>query len=274
MLDFIRDTLSGLAADNLANQWLISQAILLGLIACRIAGVTVAAAALLGGIPLRMRAALVLVLSLVLLPNVVSQTPVLSEAVRAPAVECLLGAGREFIFGMIIGGTLQLLVSGVQLAGELVASSTGMQLAQVADPSTGQAVPQLSRLFGLLVTAVLFAAGGHRVLIDAMLSSFQSTPPLSTSVDQQLVSFVVDHLALGMQAGIRVAAPVVACVLVTNVLVALVSRTIPQLNVLAIGMNLNLLTALVVIALTVGSAGLVFETELARSIVRLGDLRR
>ena len=274
MFDGIQQTLSGFAANELARDWLLGQAVVFGMIACRIGGLMISAGTLLGAVPLRIRAVLVLAMTLVLLPNVTTETPFTSQTDGPVAAEWLLAAGRELIFGMIIGGTIQLLITGIQIAGELIASSTGMQLAQVADPSTGQSVPQLARLFGLLVTAVLFAAGGHRLLIDALLTSFQTAPPMSAAVDQTLLSFVVDHLASGVQAGIRVAAPVVACVLLTNLMVALVSRTIPQLNILAMGMNINLLATLVVIALTVGSAGLVFETELARSITQLSSLGR
>ena len=145
-----------------------------------------------------------------------------------------------------------------------------MQLAQTADPSSGESVPQLSRMLGVMVTAILFAAGGHRMLIDALLNSFRKFPPMSVSIDGALSAMVLDHLAIGFESGLRVAAPVVACVLLTNLVVALVSRTVPQLNVLAVGLNINVMAALVVMALTVGSAGLVFETELSSAIERMG----
>lgn len=274
MIETIQNTLSGWTPESIASEWLVGKALVLMMVMFRVGGMVFAAGALLSGVPLRIRASLVLLIAVVLLPNVDVGLFFTSADRRPDALAIALAAGRECVFGMIIGGTVQLLITGVQLAGELIASSTGMQLAQVADPSTGQPVPEWSRLFGMLVTALLFAAGGHRLLIDGLLASFHTASPDWTADGSSLGQFIVDQLAFGVAAGVRVAAPVVACVLLTNVMVALASRAIPQLNVLAIGMNLNLLAALAVIALTVGSAGLVFETELARSIANLGALGR
>ncbi|WP_182866393.1 flagellar biosynthetic protein FliR [Rhodopirellula sp. JC639] len=253
---------------DVTGQWLLHQLMVSAMVACRLGGLVAALPVLSSELPMRIRVLLVLAITLVLVPGVGAAIP--SAGTELAGIEILFSAGREVIFGMIIGGVVQLLVSGVSLAGELISNATGMQLAQTADPSSGEPVPQLSRLLGLLVTAVLFAVGGHRLLIDALLTSFHRFPPMTVSIDQTLSALVIDHLAIGIESGLRVAAPVVACVMLTNLVVALVSRTVPQLNVLAIGLNINVMAALLLMALTIGSAGLVFETELSNAITRLG----
>ena len=238
------------------------------LVGARLGGLVVAMPMLSSGMPVRIRVLLVIAMTVVLVPGVVAANPFSGSFLTIP--EILFAAIREVIFGMVIGGVVQLLVTGIGLAGELIANVTGMQLAQTADPATGEAVPQLSRLLGLLVTAIMFAVGGHRFLIDAVLTSFRKFPPMSVSIDQTMLAMVVDQLAIAIESGLRIAAPVVACVLLTNIIVAIISRTVPQLNVLAVGLNINLMAALVVLALTIGSVGLVFETELAGAIQGLG----
>lgn len=259
----MEDFLGQLTAD-----WLLHQGIIFAMVVARLTGLVLALPMLASGLPMRIRMLLIGAIAIVVVPTVSAATPL--DSTSLPNAEIAFAFGRELVFGMIIGGVVQLLVTGVQLAGELISSVTGMQLAQTADPSTGQSVPQLSRLLGLMVTAILFTAGGHRMLIDALLNSFKKFPPLSVAIDQRTSELVIDHLAIGVESGLRVAAPVLACVLLTNLVVALVSRTVPQLNVLAIGLNINIMAALVVMALTIGSAGLVFETELANAIARLG----
>jgi flagellar biosynthetic protein FliR len=256
------------AVGQLTQQWLLHQGIIFVMIAARLGGLVFAMPMLAGGLPMRMRMFLVGAMTIVLVPTVSTGTPL--DVTSLAMVEIAIAVGREVIFGMVIGGVVQLLVTGIQLAGELISSVTGMQLAQSADPSTGQSVPHLSRLLGLLVTAILFTAGGHRLFIDALLNSFKKFPPMSVSIDQGTSELLIDHLSIGIESGLRVAAPVLACVLLTNLVVALISRSIPQLNVLAIGLNINVMAALVVFALTIGSTGLFFETELASAIARLG----
>lgn len=253
---------------QVTGEWLLHQGIIFVMVAARLTGLIMAMPMLSSGLPMRIRVLLIAAMAIVIVPAVSAATP--TDATSIPIAEIAFGLGREVVFGMIIGGVVQLLVTGVQLAGELISSVTGMQLAQTADPSTGQSVPHLSRLLGLMVTAILLTVGGHRLLIDALLNSFKKFPPLSVSIDQKMSELVIDYLAIGIESGLRVAAPVLACVLLTNLVVALISRTVPQLNVLAIGLNINIMAALVVMALTIGSAGLVFETELAGAIGRLG----
>lgn len=256
------------AIGQATGQWFLDQAIIFLMIAARIGGLVVALPSLTGGLPVRLRVLLVVTMSLVLVPSVSTNHPFSAASLAVP--EIMFAAMREVVFGMIIGGVVQLLVTGIGLAGELIANITGMQLAQSADPSSGEPVPQLSKLLGLLVTTILFTLGGHRLLVDALLESFDKFPPMTVELDGPVAALVFDHLAIGIESGLRVAAPVLGCVLLTNVIVALISRTVPQLNVLAIGLNINVMAALIVMALTVGSAGLVFETELADAIARLG----
>jgi flagellar biosynthetic protein FliR len=75
-----------------------------------------------------------------------------------------------------------------------------------------------------------------------------------------------------MAAGVRVAAPVIAALLLSNLVTGLISRTLPQINVLAIGLSINALAMLVVLALTIGSAGLIFQNELTTVALRLSRL--
>ncbi|MEO1528160.1 MAG: flagellar biosynthetic protein FliR [Planctomycetota bacterium] len=254
------------ALQSFANEWLIGRLIVGLLVAARLAGMLTAIPSLTFGLSMRMKALLIVMMTVLLVPN--ASIGVSSDA--AAPVDIAFAAVGEFLFGMVVGGVVQLLLTGMQLAGELIAGTSGMQLSTMADPASGEPMPQLPRLIGVFVTALLFGIGGHRFLIDALLSSFHRRPLMSVSFDARLLDVLIDQLAIGMESGVRVAAPVLACVLITHLAVAIVSRTIPQLNVLALGMNLNALGILLVMALTIGSAGLIFEHELTAAIGTLG----
>lgn len=252
---------------QLTGDWILGQAILVALIGARIAGMVFSMPMLSFGMPLRFRALIVFAITIVVMPNVTTAADRGLSQIAAPDIA--ISIAREAIFGMLIGAVVQLLATGIQLAGELIAIAAGLQMAQSADPSSGESVPEISRLLGMLIVAVLFAAGGHRMLIDALLHSFQSVPPLSFAIDIQTTNVLIDQLSVGVESGLRVAAPILGCVMLSNLVVALISRSVPQLNVLAIGLNLNVMAVLVITSLTIGSAGIIFQTELARAISRL-----
>jgi flagellar biosynthetic protein FliR len=86
-----------------------------------------------------------------------------------------------------------------------------------------------------------------------------------------MLDLVVEQLTAGMTAGIRVAAPIVAVVMLSNLITGLVSRTLPQINVLAVGLSVNALATFVVLAITIGSAGWLFQEELNQVALKLNQ---
>jgi flagellar biosynthetic protein FliR len=123
-----------------------------------------------------------------------------------------------------------------------------------------------------LVTSVMLLVGGHRLLLRVLIDSFEALPAGRVVFSDSMMELVVDQLSTGMAAGVRVAAPVIAALLLSNLITGLVSRTLPQINVLAIGLSINSLALLVVTAVTIGSAGLIFRQELTATLQRLSAI--
>jgi flagellar biosynthetic protein FliR len=224
------------------------------------------------GVPRRVRAFLAILMTLLLLPPVAAQTPADSLPQITHLVDLAIAVAREGLIGLLIGATIQLLITGLQLAGEAISSTGGMQLGDAVDPTTSSSMPSMARLVGLLVTAVMLGVGGHRLILGVLVDSFQTLPAGNVVFKESMMSLIVDQLASGMAAGVRVAAPVIAALLLSNLVTGLVSRTLPQINVLAIGLSINALAMLIVTALTIGSAGLIFQDELTTTIERLTRL--
>lgn len=253
-------------------QWLVDHLVLGVLVMTRISTLLMAMPAVGVGVPRRVRAFLALTLTVLLLPSVAG----VIDADSLPQLDNLIDLGiavaREGLIGLLIGLTIQLIITGLQLGGEAVTSTGGMQLGDAVDPTTSSNMPSVARLVGLMVTAVMLLAGGHRILLGLLLDSFTALPPGNVQFYDSMMVLVLDQLSAGMAAGMRVAAPVVAALLLSNIVTGLISRTLPQINVLAIGLSINALAMLVVLALTIGSAGLIFQNELSEAAARLGSL--
>ncbi|TWT98332.1 flagellar biosynthetic protein FliR [Stieleria varia] len=247
------------------------------LVFSRIGGMVLAMPGITTHVSWRLRIVITLSITAVLVPGLVdtesaSVAGLLGESSWTMLiVNMAAAAGRELILGMIIGGVVQLLVSGVQLAGEMIATVSGIPLGGI-EGSGEQGTPALSRLIGLLAVAVMMLAGGHRALVSALLDSFSGVAPGDASINQPLIELIIDQLTKGMGAGLRVAAPVCLTLIATQLLVGLISRTMPQINIFAVGLNLNVLAMLVVTALTIGSAGLIFQEELSLATEQLHGL--
>ena len=265
------------SADSVATvqsltQWVVDHLVLVILVLTRLSTLLMAMPAVGVGVPKRVRAFLAILITMLLLPSVASQTDPDSLPKIDHLVELTIAVAREGLIGMLIGATIQLLITGLQLAGEAITSTGGMQLGDAVDPTTNSSMPAVARLVGLLVTAVMLAVGGHRIILGVLLDSFEALPPGHVLFQDSMMILIVDQLSSGMAAGVRVAAPVLAALLLSNLITGLISRTMPQINVLAIGLSINALAMMVVTALTIGSAGLIFQDELTIAVSRLSAL--
>ncbi len=253
-------------------QWLIENIVLAILVLTRLSLLLTAIPAIGAGVPKRVLVFLAVTMTALLLPTIEAR----HDPGMLPSLDNLpdlaIAVAREGMIGLLIGSTIQLIITGMQLGGELITSTGGMQLGEVVDPTTRSSMPALARFVGLLVSAVMLAAGGHRMLLGALVDSFSAMPPGQVIFHDSMMDLVVGQLTAGMVAGIRFSAPVVAALLLSNLVTGLVSRTLPQINVLAIGLSINALALLVVSALTLGSAGLVFQNELVQVANKLAEL--
>lgn len=252
------------------TQWLGDHLVLGVLVMTRLSTLLMAMPAVGVGVPKRVRALLALVVTFLLIPAVASATPAQSLPRVENLVELTIAISREAMIGMLIGATIQLIITGLQLGGEAITSTGGMQLGEAVDPTSLGSMPAVARLVGLLVTAVMLVVGGHRLMLGVLLDSYTALPAGQVQFHESMLELVVEQLSAGMSAGVRVAAPVVAALLLSNLITGLISRTLPQINVLAIGLSINALAMLVVLALTIGSAGMIFRYELADLVERIG----
>lgn len=251
-------------------QWVVDHLVLAVLVNTRLSLLLMSMPAIGVGVPRRVRAFLAILLTFLLIPPIAASTEISGLPQIGNLPEMAIAMAREAFVGLLIGGTVQLLITGLQTGGEIMTGTGGMQLGDAIDPTTRSSMPSTARLVGLMVTAILLSSGGHRLILRLLLTSFDSLPAGQVIFDGNMLDIIVDQLSAGLAAGVRIAAPVVAALLLANLVTGLVSRTLPQINVLAIGLSINALAMLVVFALTIGSIGLVFQKELAAAISNLG----
>jgi flagellar biosynthesis protein FliR len=209
-------------------------------------------------VPMQVRALLSIAISLILTPLFWSQP------IPAPENLLILGAllAKEAVLGLALGLAVLILLSGMQLAGQIISQTAGMSLADVANPTFDTNVPLFSQILEMLALAIFFLAGGHRQVIDALLRSLAWMPPGRGHLPDNLVEALTAITAHSFEIGLRASAPVMVALLLATLVVALISRTLPQLNAFAVGLNFNALIVLGMFALSLGSAAWVFQEEL------------
>jgi flagellar biosynthesis protein FliR len=208
-------------------------------------------------VPFQVRGLLAVALALLLAP---SQWHV-DVAYPGTTLNYLVFVGAELLIGLSLGLGIVILFSGVQLAGQLVGRIGGMMLADVFDPATETEVPMFSRLLFLVTLAVFVCIGGHRMVMAGLLDTFQTIPPGSAQVPVSVADAFVTLAAQSFDLGLRAAVPVVTALLLSTLVLGLISRTLPQLNILMVGFGLNALLTFAIFSLTIGVSAWVFQDQ-------------
>lgn len=209
-------------------------------------------------LPAQVRVLLALMLTVLIYPGQLGTplTPPITLAGYIPAI------GAELFIGFLLGSGVVLLFSGVQLAGQIIGQMSGMTLADLYSPGLDANVPLLSQLLYMLALAIFLLAGGHRLAMGGFLETFQTIPPGSMSINTSLSECVITLLVQSFSVGIRVAAPATVALLLASLVLGIISRTLPQLNVMALGFGLNALTTFGILSASLAGMAWLFQDEI------------
>lgn len=159
-------------------------------------------------------------------------------------------AAGEVLLGALMGLSIRLLFTGVQMAGQLVGFQMGFAVANIFDPVTSAQVSLPAQAYNLFATLVFLTVNGHHLLLRALAESFRQLPPgralWAETGARPLVALAGDMFGLS----IAVAAPVLTALLLTTVALGIVARTVPQMNVYFVAMPVSIAVGLLFMALS------------------------
>ncbi len=185
-----------------------------------------------------------------------------AEPVAVTSTLQLLGmALQEVLFGFFAGFFLRLLFDAIFVAGEVIAIHTGLGFLMMFLPQQ----PQTTVLAGfstLMGSTLFLSLGGAEVVYTGLVRSLESLPP--GSFDPYALNGKV-FLSLFYESfsfGVKVALPVLIASLLTNIILAVVNRFIPQINVFMVGLPLQIIVGLTVLMLSLPLVGLVLVSHM------------
>jgi flagellar biosynthesis protein FliR len=194
--------------------------------------------------PVKVRVGITLIFAFMLTPIV--PVPVGLEATALGAVIL-----RELLIGLALALGVRALVAGADFAGTLMGYQIGLSYGSLIDPQSGVRNTVLATLYSSLATVIALSIGAHHALVRAMTASYQALPVGFGGVNEDIVQAVSRLIGIVFVLGLRIAAPVVVVLLLTEALLGLIARVAPSFNVIAIGAPGRLVVGLLVIAATI-----------------------
>lgn len=170
--------------------------------------------------------------------------PVLEELPLGSIPQTVIGYGisvlLELFVGWLIGFVAYVTLAAIHMAGKIMDMQVGFSMINVMDPTSGQQIPLIGSFLYNLSIIVFLVTNGHHVIISALVESFTTVPILGAQVNVSLAEMMVQFTNSIFLTGVRIALPVTFAILLTNVSLGILARTMPQLNIFVVGIPLQI----------------------------------
>lgn len=197
------------------------------------------------GFPNTAKVALVLIISVILIPGI--------DYSNITTINNILIFGTyvfyEAITGLTLGYITNLCFFSARMAGQLMDTQVGFSMISMFDPNTNSNTTLIENLLHWFSIMVFFIIGGHHMLIKALIRSFEVVKLGGFILSQDSIMIVVNAFIEFFNIGLKIALPIILIIIITDITMGLISRTVPQLNLMVLGMPVKILIGLVSLSL-------------------------
>lgn len=172
-------------------------------------------------------------------------------ATGAPAVQITsaldwgLLAVREVLIGLGLAMLLQIALLAARVGGELVGLEMGLQMGSQVDPVSGVSTPLVARYYEEFLMVGLLSINGHHWIVRGLHDSFEHAPVGSIHFDLGIVELIAAFFREMLSAGLVFVAPIVVLMSIVSLVIGLLARTVPQINVLEMSFSLKIIMGLI-----------------------------
>jgi len=226
--------------------------------AARVAGFVSATPILFGTqTPMRLKTGLAVMISLVLFPIMspfIPSTPFQSASFLFLVI-------NETLVGLIIGLMTRLIFTAVEFGGTIIGYQMGFAAANVFDPQNQRQTSLISEFQNVFAILLFLALNVHHVFIRAAVKSYVLLPPGKLDLSHAAVPYLIELSSKMFSLSLQFSAPVLAILLLSGLILGILARSFPQLNVFLLSFPLNIGISFIVIGLTLDVVSILLRRE-------------
>jgi len=204
-------------------------------------------------VPTMVRVWLALLVAVLLMPSLkgVGELPAIGSGAF------MIVAAREVLLGLLIGFVSSFFLYGVEFAGHVVGLQMGFGTSTLFDPVTETEVSVLGTLKGMLAVTLFLVVNGHHQVLSTFASSYRMIPPGGSGLAAAGVGGMVAATASIFNVAVRVSIPMLSALLMAEVGIAMLAKTVPQMNIFVVGFPVKVMLGLAVFGFSVPYVGAV-----------------
>ena len=178
----------------------------------------------------------------------------------------------EIIIGLALGFALQTGFAATAIAGEAIGNAMGLGFAATIDPMSGTGTPAIGQVLTILATLLFLSMDGHLAFITIILESYRALPVGGGLISPEAVGAIIRLGGAMFAASVVLALPVVTGVILIQLVMAMLARSAPALNLFAVGLPAALLGGLVLFAFAMPVIGNAITRSLVATLQDTGQV--
>jgi len=186
-------------------------------------------------IPVRIKVAIVFLLSIFF--SMAMSLPF--DAGQVSPLEAILLISNEAIYGLSLGLIVAFVFAAVKLSARIVEREIGFAMAEILDPLTGETTQPLSSLLEMIFVILFLSANGHHLLLSIISRSYEAFPAGSIPTTTILTNGIIQAGSVMLISSLKLAAPILAAFLLLMVILAVLARIEPEMNILFISLPMR-----------------------------------
>lgn len=195
-------------------------------------------------IPNRFKVGLIFFLSIIL-------TSTLQISVSDLEIPMIVLIFKELLVGSIIGFISYIFFSSFYVMGQIVDMNIGFGMINVVDPQNRIQVPLMGNFYYILAFLLLLTIDGHHTIINSIVDSYEFIPIGAFKITENIAYFIINLISKMFILGFRLSMPVFFTIFLLDILLGILVRTIPQMNIFVVGLPLKIFIGIIAILISI-----------------------
>lgn len=158
---------------------------------------------------------------------------------------------KEAMVGLVIGLSVQLCNLIASFAGTITDMQIGLSMVSLFDPSTNQQVTITGSIYQQFLTVALIITGMYQFILRALVDSFTIIPINGAQIHpDRMLQVMLDYTRDYMVIGFRICLPIFIITFITNVVLGVMAKVSPQINMFSVGIQIKIVVGLMIMFIT------------------------
>ena len=196
--------------------------------------------------PNAVKVGLTLVIAYILMPGIDYSTVSNINNTFPFIMNCI----NEAVAGLVLGFVINLCFASFRFAGNLMDLQVGFSMMTFFNPNTSSNTTLLENAMYWFSIVIFFLIDGHHMIIRALIESFNIIKPGNLILNNDSINIIILAFINYFAIGVKIAIPIVLIILISDLTMGLIARTVPQLNIMVLGLPVKILIGLLAFSIS------------------------